>query len=203
MDRGVIVGGGLIAASFLVAVLLNRSANDEAPPAEAPRELPVPACEHVAKGAAGRLRAARQSPRRLRTAAALTVEALTGSYQNGRTSRPCRPPSRKYSYFAAHCWRRRAGARGKSWCCRARRWARRTPSKSPLRLRRSTARGCAQRSTRASRRSTDRCRAIAPTPKSRASTQALPRSGTTCRPNWRRSCRRRSISARSPAAHST
>jgi hypothetical protein len=53
MDRGVIVGGGLIAASFLVAVLLNRSANNEAPPAKAPRELPVPACEHVAKGAPG------------------------------------------------------------------------------------------------------------------------------------------------------
>ena len=50
MDRGVIVGGGLIAASFLVAVLLNRSANNEAPPAEARRELPVPACEQVVKG---------------------------------------------------------------------------------------------------------------------------------------------------------
>ena len=53
MDRGVIVGGGLIAASFLVAVLLNRSANNEAPPAEAPRELPVAACEQVAKGPPG------------------------------------------------------------------------------------------------------------------------------------------------------
>jgi len=53
MDRGVIVGGGLIAASFLVAVLLNRSANNEAPPTEAPRELPVPACEHVVKGPPG------------------------------------------------------------------------------------------------------------------------------------------------------
>jgi hypothetical protein len=53
MDRGVIVGGGLIAASFLVAVLLNRSANNEAPPAEARRELPVPACEQVAKGPPG------------------------------------------------------------------------------------------------------------------------------------------------------
>jgi hypothetical protein len=53
MDRGVIVGGGLIAASFLVAVLLNRSANDEAIPAQAPRALPVPACEHVAKGPPG------------------------------------------------------------------------------------------------------------------------------------------------------
>jgi hypothetical protein len=53
MDRGVIVGGGLIAASFLVAVLLNRSANDEAPPAEVPRELPLPACEPVAKGPPG------------------------------------------------------------------------------------------------------------------------------------------------------
>jgi hypothetical protein len=53
MDRGVIVGGGLIAASFLVAVLLNRSANNEAPPAEARRELPVPPCEHVVKGPPG------------------------------------------------------------------------------------------------------------------------------------------------------
>lgn len=32
MDRGIIVGGGLIAASFLVAVLLNRSAHEEAAP---------------------------------------------------------------------------------------------------------------------------------------------------------------------------
>ena len=53
MDRGVVVGGGLIAASFLVAVLLNRSAKNEAPPAEAPRELPVPACEQVVKGPPG------------------------------------------------------------------------------------------------------------------------------------------------------
>ena len=53
MDRGVIVGGGLIAASFLVAVLLNRSANNEAPPVKATRELPVPACEHVVKGQPG------------------------------------------------------------------------------------------------------------------------------------------------------
>ncbi len=52
MDRGVIVGGGLIAASFLVAVLLNRSANNEAAPAK-PRELPVPACEHVAQSPPG------------------------------------------------------------------------------------------------------------------------------------------------------
>ena len=34
MDRGVIVGGGLIAASFLVAVLLNRSAREEPAPVE-------------------------------------------------------------------------------------------------------------------------------------------------------------------------
>ena len=53
MDRGVIVGGGLIAASFLVAVLLNRSANNEAPPVEVRRELPVPACEQVVKGPPG------------------------------------------------------------------------------------------------------------------------------------------------------
>jgi hypothetical protein len=53
MDRGVIVGGGLIAASFLVAVMLNRSANNEVPPAKATRELPVPACEQLAKGPPG------------------------------------------------------------------------------------------------------------------------------------------------------
>ena len=53
MDRGVIVGGGLIAASFLVAVLLNRSANNEGLPAKAPREPPVAACEHAVKGTPG------------------------------------------------------------------------------------------------------------------------------------------------------
>jgi len=42
MDRGVIVGGGLIAASFLVAVLLNRSAHEEGAPAK--REPPARAC---------------------------------------------------------------------------------------------------------------------------------------------------------------
>ncbi len=52
MDRGVIVGGGLIAASFLVAVLLNRSATNEAPPVKAPHDLPTP-CEQVLKGPPG------------------------------------------------------------------------------------------------------------------------------------------------------
>jgi hypothetical protein len=42
MDRGVIVGGGLIAASFLVAVLLNRSAHEEGAPAK--REPPARVC---------------------------------------------------------------------------------------------------------------------------------------------------------------
>ena len=42
MDRGVIVGGGLIAASFLVAVLLNRSAHEEDAPAE--RKPPARIC---------------------------------------------------------------------------------------------------------------------------------------------------------------
>ena len=41
MDRGVIVGGGLIAASFLVAILLNRSAHEERVPE---REPPARAC---------------------------------------------------------------------------------------------------------------------------------------------------------------
>lgn len=44
MDRGVIVGGGLIAASFLVAILLNRSANEEAAPVEA-RKPAAHVCE--------------------------------------------------------------------------------------------------------------------------------------------------------------
>ncbi len=44
MDRGVIVGGGLIAASFLVAVLLNRSAHEEGAPVEAPRKPPAHVC---------------------------------------------------------------------------------------------------------------------------------------------------------------
>jgi hypothetical protein len=39
------VGGGLIAASFLVAVLLNRSAHEETPPAQAAPEPPTRVCE--------------------------------------------------------------------------------------------------------------------------------------------------------------
>jgi hypothetical protein len=42
MNRGVIVGGGLIAASFLVAVLLNRSAHEESAPVV--RDPPARAC---------------------------------------------------------------------------------------------------------------------------------------------------------------
>jgi hypothetical protein len=42
MDRGVIVGGGLIAASFLVAILLNRSAHEEDAPVE--RKPPARIC---------------------------------------------------------------------------------------------------------------------------------------------------------------
>ena len=45
MDRGVIVGGGLIAASFLVAILLNRSAQEEAHAPQAAPELPARVCE--------------------------------------------------------------------------------------------------------------------------------------------------------------
>jgi hypothetical protein len=44
MERGVIVGGSLIAASFLVAVLLNRSAHQEIVPVEAVRPPPARAC---------------------------------------------------------------------------------------------------------------------------------------------------------------
>ncbi|HKR37132.1 MAG TPA: hypothetical protein VJT10_19960 [Steroidobacteraceae bacterium] len=45
MERGVIVGGGLMAASFLVAVVLNRSAHKEIAPSEAVRQPPVQVCE--------------------------------------------------------------------------------------------------------------------------------------------------------------
>ncbi|HKU13936.1 MAG TPA: hypothetical protein VJQ52_06045 [Steroidobacteraceae bacterium] len=44
MDRGVIVGGGLIAASFLVAVLLNSSEREEPVPVKAAAPAPVHAC---------------------------------------------------------------------------------------------------------------------------------------------------------------
>lgn len=47
MNRGVIVGGGLMAASFLVAVMLNRSAHEEAPPAEAARPASAHVCASV------------------------------------------------------------------------------------------------------------------------------------------------------------
>jgi len=45
MERGVIVGGGLMAASFLVAVLLNRSAHEETPPIKAVPQPPARVCE--------------------------------------------------------------------------------------------------------------------------------------------------------------
>ena len=38
------MGGGLMAASFLVAVVLNRSAHEEIPPVEAVRQPPARAC---------------------------------------------------------------------------------------------------------------------------------------------------------------
>jgi len=44
MERGVIVGGSLIAASFLVAVMLNRSAHQEIVPVESVRPPPTRAC---------------------------------------------------------------------------------------------------------------------------------------------------------------
>lgn len=53
MDRGVIVGGSLIAASFLGAVLLNRSAHQETPPAEAVRQPPVYVCEEPGQRPSG------------------------------------------------------------------------------------------------------------------------------------------------------
>jgi hypothetical protein len=49
MDRGVIVGGGLIAASFLVAVLLNRSAREEAVPTRAAPAPPARVCKDAAQ----------------------------------------------------------------------------------------------------------------------------------------------------------
>jgi hypothetical protein len=47
MERGVIVGGSLIAASFLVAVMLNRSAHQEIAPVEAVPPPPLPACTEI------------------------------------------------------------------------------------------------------------------------------------------------------------
>lgn len=44
------MGGGLIAASFLVAVLLNRSAREEAAPAEPAPEPPAQVCDDPAQG---------------------------------------------------------------------------------------------------------------------------------------------------------
>jgi hypothetical protein len=49
MDRGVIVGGGLITASFLVAILLNRSAHEETPRMEAVPPPPAHVCEQAAQ----------------------------------------------------------------------------------------------------------------------------------------------------------
>lgn len=60
MDRGVIVGGGLIAASFLVATLLNRWAHEEAHPVEAPAALPAVACEERAPSPPGATPAAQR-----------------------------------------------------------------------------------------------------------------------------------------------
>ena len=42
------MGGGLIAASFLVAILLNRSAREEAAPAELVPEPPAQVCDDPA-----------------------------------------------------------------------------------------------------------------------------------------------------------
>lgn len=47
------MGGGLIAASFLVAVLLNRSAHEEARPAKAIPAPPARICEDSAPRVAG------------------------------------------------------------------------------------------------------------------------------------------------------
>jgi hypothetical protein len=53
MDRAVIVGGGLIAASFLVAVVLNRSARQDAVPVEAVRQPPARICAEAGRRAPG------------------------------------------------------------------------------------------------------------------------------------------------------
>lgn len=52
MERGVVVGGLMICASFLLAASLNRSAVDETPPGEsapavAPMAMPLPALNIV------------------------------------------------------------------------------------------------------------------------------------------------------------
>jgi hypothetical protein len=59
MERGVIVGGGLIAASFLVAVLLNRSAHQEIVPAEPVRPPHARACLDREQRALGATNASR------------------------------------------------------------------------------------------------------------------------------------------------
>ena len=53
MDRGVIVGGSLMAASFLVAVVLNRSAHQETAPVEAVRQPPARACVETGRRVPG------------------------------------------------------------------------------------------------------------------------------------------------------
>ncbi|HKS55643.1 MAG TPA: hypothetical protein VJS12_10180 [Steroidobacteraceae bacterium] len=53
MDRAVIVGGSLMAASFLVAVVLNRSAHQEAVPVEAVRQPPARICVETGRRAPG------------------------------------------------------------------------------------------------------------------------------------------------------
>jgi hypothetical protein len=76
MERGVIVGGGLITASFLVAILLNRSAREEAPPIKAV-EPPARVCEET------------PSPQQDE------VVGETANVVSPRTSYPCRPSSPK------------------------------------------------------------------------------------------------------------
>jgi hypothetical protein len=74
MERGVIVGGGLMAASFLVAVLLNRSAREETPPMKALPQPPARVCEDVRPATPGTMPAAEDSQRECKLVPAESAE---------------------------------------------------------------------------------------------------------------------------------
>ena len=106
------MGGGLIAASFLVAVLLNRSAHKEAAPVEAPRAARATFAKILANAASAGVPAALTGlPLTMRTPRTSPLQALTRYVRvSPRTSRPCRPSSPKYSHcccalLAAACAR--------------------------------------------------------------------------------------------------
>ncbi len=74
MDRGIIVGGSLMAASFLVAALLNRSAHDEARPARVVPEPPAHVCPDPRRLAPGVTPAPEEDPAKCQPAPAGSAE---------------------------------------------------------------------------------------------------------------------------------